>query len=156
MTGTIIRSVAIAGLALFATACSGGDDDKNDDPVCPTGTNATTLELTGVAPAAGTSVTNSMITHTFQTVGADARLDQLLLVTLPNHTAGSIPQFTGSVLPVPRTDGSGNDYQYSFTITWPTAPGHVAIADPGQYQNPKDNCVFQLPTPLFEYDITAP
>jgi hypothetical protein len=113
----------------------------------------TTVELTAVAPAAGASVKNSMIVHTYQTVGLDAHLTQIGLAALPNHTAGSPPAFTGSVQPVPRT-GGGTDYQYSFTITWPIAPAHVALADPGIYESEADGCRFQLPNPLFEYDVT--
>ena len=160
MTRTMLREVGLICLAIGAAACSGGgddDDNKTNEPVCPTGTNATTLELTGVAPAANASVPNSMIAHTFQTVGADAYVEQFPIVALANHTAGRIPETTQVMItPVPRADGSGQDYLYKFTVTWPTAPAHVALANSAIYVNPKDNCHFQLPTPLFEYDITAP
>jgi hypothetical protein len=59
-----------------------------------------------------------------------------------------------TITPVPRASGSGEDYRYTFTATWPTAPAHVAFYAPGVILNPKDDCKFAFPNPLFEYDIT--
>jgi hypothetical protein len=147
------------GVALLVplTGCSGGDDDdKQEDkgPTCPT-TEATTVALTNVAPAAGASVKNSMIVHTFQTVDVDAQLPSLELATLPTHTAGAVPQpLSPTVMHVARPSGSGTDFLYAFTVTWPTAPGHVTLIEPALYIDPTTNCKFQFPTPLFDYDIT--
>ena len=148
---------ATAVVVFLATACSSGGDGETsgraNQPVCPT-SGVMPIELTQVAPATGASVPNGMIAHTYQTVGLDARFASLRLATLGNHTAGAIPALSPTVTPVPRTDGSGNDYLYAFTITWPTAPGHVALADPSIYQSSADGCEYQLPSPLFEYDVT--
>lgn len=154
-SGSFWKWVGAAFLVPLA-GCSGGDgdDSENKGPTCPT-TETMTVALSSVAPAAGASVKNSMIVHTFQTVDVDAQLPSLQLATLPTHTAGAIPQSTAPmVTPVARPGGSGTDFLYSFTVTWPTAPGHVALVEPALYIDPTTNCKFQFPTPLFEYDVT--
>jgi len=154
VNGTWWRWALVALLVPLAGCSTDGDDDEQTGPVCPT-TDAMTVTLTNVSPAAGGSVTNSMIVHTFQTVDLDARLPSLQLATLPTHTAGAIPQSVApTVTQVARPGGSGTDFLYSFTVTWPTAPGHVALAEPALYVDPTTNCKFQFPSPLFDYDVT--
>jgi len=146
----------LVSAAVLVMGCSSGDDDDKQEakgPTCPT-TETMTVTLTSVSPAAGASIPNGMIVHTFQTVDVDARLPSLELATLPTHTAGAIPSgIMPSVTAVARPAG-GTDYLYSFTVTWPVVPGHVALVEPALYQDPTTGCKFQFPTPLFEYDVT--
>src|SRR5262245_3937081 len=119
----------VTAAALLATACGGGDDDddSNAGPVCPND-DVTMITLRDVSPAHGASVTNDAILHEFTTVGVDAQFATLHLLTLGTHTAGPIPSPTRfESVPVSRPDGSGLDFTYRFTITWPTAPGHVSL-----------------------------
>jgi hypothetical protein len=143
----------VLGAALTACGGSGDDDDAaKDTPQCPT-SGTMTIDLTNVTPDYGSSVPNGAVAHSYQTVGLDAHFKDIELVTLANHTAGKIPAFVPTATPVARTGGAGFDYVYTFTLTWPTA-GHVAVADPALYQSSGDGCVYTLPSPLFEYDIT--
>src|SRR6185295_9417943 len=48
-----------------------------------------------------------------------------------------------TVTQVARPGGSGTDFLYSFTVTWPTAPGHVALVEPALYVDPTTNCKFR-------------
>jgi len=89
--GSLWKWVGVAFLVPLAGCSGGGDDDdsENKGPTCPT-TETMTVALSSVAPAAGASVKNSMIVHTFQTVDVDAQLPSLQLATLPTHTAGAM------------------------------------------------------------------
>lgn len=136
------------------TACGGGGDDEDKGPKCPT--SATTpIQLGDVSPAPGASVTNNAIQHTFTTLGVDFYSTGFGVAPLQTHTAGSFPANTVVMItPVPRASGSGQDWRYSFTVTWPTAPAHVAFFAPTTIIDPEDDCKYSLPSPLFEYDIT--
>jgi hypothetical protein len=152
------RGAIWVALCLGVSACggSGGDDDaatKDTGPTCPT-TDVTTLVLTAVTPTRGASVPNHAIVHGYQTVGFDARFQDLVLAPLPQHTAGALPAISPTVEQRPRADGSGSDWYYSFTAEWPSAPAHVALYNPNRYKSDGDGCVYQLPNPLFEYDTT--
>jgi hypothetical protein len=129
-----------------------GEEDpapKDKGPTCPHD-DTTVLTLTGVAPAPGSSVSNSAIVHTFTTVGVNGVfLPTLRIGQLATHTAGSSPAGLSYTL-----QGSGADVIYTFMpFAWPTAPGHVALFEGDTFINPTDGCKMALPNPLFEYDI---
>ena len=137
------------GALLPSFGCGEDDPAPDEGPTCPHD-DTTVLTLTGVSPAAGSSVSNAAIIHTFTTVGlGDVYFDELRIGQLATHTAGAPPpgmMFT--VVP------SGSDITYTFMpFAWPTAPGHVALFDAGLYENPNDGCKIALPNPLFDYDI---
>ncbi|HEX6765353.1 MAG TPA: hypothetical protein VF103_07740, partial [Polyangiaceae bacterium] len=115
----------------------------------------TPITVGDVSPALGASVQNNDIQHTFTTLGLDFYATGLGVAPLSTHTAGSFPAGTiVMITPVPRTSGSGQDWQYSFALTWPTAPAHVAFYIPTPIKDPDNGCKYALPSPLFEYDIT--
>jgi hypothetical protein len=139
----------LIGALLPSFGC--GEDDpapKDEGPSCPHD-DTTVLTLSGVSPAAGSSVTNSAIVHTFTTVGVEAYFQTLSIGQLATHTAGTPPAgLSYTVMP------SGTDVVYTFMpFAWPTAPGHVAIFDGATYIDPNDGCQLALPNPLFEYDV---
>jgi hypothetical protein len=111
------------------------------------------LTLSGIAPAAGSSVPNSAIVQTFTIVGMHLELTPTFSL-MAAHTAGhSTPdpvQWTVSL--------SDADTLYtSEPITWQTAPGHVELDPPqGVFVDATTHCVSVLPTPTFSYDVTAP
>jgi hypothetical protein len=108
--------------------------------------------LSGVSPAAGSSVPNSAIVQTFTIDGTHLEIMPTFAL-MAAHTAGkSSPDPVGWFVSL-----SGADTLYtSQPITWQTAPGHVELDPPGMVEDTTTHCVWVLPTPTFSYDVTAP
>jgi hypothetical protein len=127
--------------------CSGISDGVN----CASVNAPAELHLTNVAPALGSSVPNDAVVHTFS-VQDNVAFEDIALAYLPAHTAGDPdPALTFNY----KVSADTVDYTATDPVTWQTAPGHVEIEAPVIYQTP-DGCAYQLPTPLFSYDVTAP
>jgi hypothetical protein len=142
----VVNRVVGCGLVSFVALSCGG----SDEPACGTVQAPKLIAIKDVSPAIGASVPNSAIVHSFTIVGQLLQLN-LGLGLPPAHTAGqSVPAQMGwTVTP------SGSDMVYrSEPLSWEKAPAHVEVDSSKLYETP-DHCVSALPTPLFQYDITA-
>jgi hypothetical protein len=147
---TVLCGLAAVGCGSSSSSDSGPNMTATAD--CGSVSVPKLLTLSGVVPAAGSSVPNSAIVQTFTLVGMHLELTPTFLL-MAAHTAGhSTPD------PVKWTVLlSGADTLYtSEPITWLTAPGHVELDPPGLLEDPTTHCVSTLPTPTFSYDVTAP
>jgi hypothetical protein len=123
---------------------------ENTDVVCAGPNAPAELHLANVTPAPGSTVANDAIVHSFS-VQDDIAFEDILLAYPPAHTAGaSDPALTFSY----KISSTTVDYT-GVAVTWEAAPGHVEIDAPVIYQTP-EGCSFQLPTPLFSYDLAGP
>jgi hypothetical protein len=110
------------------------------------------LTLKDVTPAAGSTVPDADIVHGFTVVNAPGLFKSVQLSPIAGkHTAGdSVPSswtFTASQ--------SGKDIRYEAAgVKWTHVPGHVAIEISERFQT-ADGCIYGLPSPLFDYDVTA-
>ena len=147
--------VVLGGLAVVGCGSGSASDsgpNMTATPDCGSVSAPKLLTLSGVAPAVGSSVTNSAIVPTFTIVGMHLEITPTFALTAA-HTAGeSNPD------PVDWTvSPSGADTLYtSEPITWLTAPGHVELNPPGVLEDTTTHCVSTLPTPTFSYDVTTP
>jgi len=141
-----VFSFGAAASVCVLTACS----EASPSPSCPGLGAPTVLELSDLTPALGATVTNDAIVHSFDIVG-DVTFDGLALSYPDAHTAGAAdPELTFHHEPATTLS--------NFTaaaVTWETAPAHVEINSPIVYQTP-EGCAYQLPAPLFSYDVTPP
>ncbi|HET7544960.1 MAG TPA: hypothetical protein VFK05_34075 [Polyangiaceae bacterium] len=145
------RGLGFGLFSILLVACGGSDDKPAANPDCGTVQAPTQLETKNVSPSPGSSVPNASIVQTFTIVGRHLQISPSFQLPA-SHTAGkTIPtpsQWTISV--------SGPDTVYtSEPLTWEKAPAHVEI-DASGLMATSDGCVFLLPSPLFEYDITEP
>jgi hypothetical protein len=143
-----LRALLAAVGALGVCACSGSG--AGDQGTCA-GVNApTVLTLVNLVPALGDSVPNRDIVHSFS-IADDLVFSDIALAYLETHTAGTPEpalQFTYTIAEQ-TTDLT------SSPVVWTSAPGHVELGAPLVYQTP-DGCAYELPSPLFSYDVTAP
>ena len=142
-------------LAFGLAACGGGgnspDSGASTDAYCGTSTNPGMLTLTGLSPALGSSVPNQHIVHGFTVVNAPAVFTNFTLAPGASHTAG---QPTPDSLKLQMTP-VGSDLVYQLTIaSWAHTPGHVELVASNGYATSK-GCVWEFPTPLFSYDVSA-
>ena len=144
-------------LGLVAVGCGGSDGNSGPSPKmgaatadCGTVQEPLTLTLKDVTPAAGATLANQEIIESFTIVGKLLKIDPTLAQGA-THSAGH-----ASPLPIPWTyTPSGSDTVYtSAPITWEKV-GHVELDPPGLLVL-SDGCVSILPTPTFNYDVTAP
>jgi hypothetical protein len=133
-------------LAAFAAACSSGSNGL----YCAGINNPVVLTLTNVTPAAGASVPNAAIVHSFS-VTNDIAFEDIALSYTALHTAGDP---TPAIAFTYTVAAESTDYT-STPVTWATAPAHVDLEAPIVYQTP-DGCGYALPSPLFSYDVTGP
>lgn len=158
MSGVLGCSV----FGLIALGCGSPDDDEEehsaDNPrmgraTADCGTVQEPLELTlkDVQPALGSSVPNSALVHAFTIVGKALKIEPAFSAPAA-HTAGRVdPEPLSWTLAL-----SGTDSVYtSVPFVWQTAPSHVELIPPGLLVTP-DGCVSVLPSPTFQYDVTAP
>lgn len=141
-----MRTLAILALALLHTGCA--EDDAA--PGCPGPSTPLELTLADVSPEPGTSVSNDAIVHTFTLTGSVA-FDSIAFAFPEAHTAGEPTPELG--FEFEQTD-AGTVYTAE-PVSWEVAPGHVELAVPVIYQTP-DGCGYELPSPLFAYDVTPP
>lgn len=164
MNNGVLSRVVLGGLLSFAAVGCGGSSDDNSGGAgagpkmgaatadCGTVQEPRTIELSNVSPALGATVPNTAIVQTFTIVG------QHLLTTptfggLPGvHTAGQ--QMPSPVGYTPVISGADLVYT-SQPLTWQNAPAHVELV-PSSIVYTDDGCVWTFPTPIFEYDVTAP
>jgi hypothetical protein len=119
---------------------------------CGKADEPTTLIVTDRAPALGATVKNSDITEGFTLRHASVLTDAIALdATSPLHTAG----FAMSAYTVtPPLSYAGTPGRFDRTVgSWSTAPGHVELSAVAGYRT-EDGCYYQLPSPLFSYDVT--
>jgi hypothetical protein len=150
----LIPSLAVLGCGSGDSRPTTGDDGSGHGAsyTCGTEQEPATFVLKDVKPAAGDVVPNRSIVHQFTIVDPPFMLSSFTLFLLPKHTAGT---FSPSALQLTGT-AQGKDLSYSATIdAWATAPGHVEIKLNQLMRNSND-CVFQFPSPVFSYDVTAP
>src|SRR5262249_8299950 len=100
--------------ALAACACSG----STTQGYCPGITNPTVLTLDDVTPAAGASVPNEAIVHSFSVLN-DIAFEDIALGSLPSHTAG-IP--TPAITFTYTITAESTDFA-SAPVVWSDAPG---------------------------------
>jgi hypothetical protein len=142
---------------LAALSCGSTDSDPGPKmgaatPGCGTVQEPLLLTLKDVKPALGSSVPNANIVHSFTIVGKLLKIDPTFAPAGTQHTAGArIP----NVLSWTYAASGGDTVYTSEPLSWTTAPGHVELTPPGVLVTP-DNCVSELPTPTFSYDISAP
>jgi hypothetical protein len=135
----------------FAVLGCGSSDDKSSANDCGTILSPNEFTVIDVQPAAGSSVPNSNIVHTFTIKGQHIEV-AMNLGMASEHTAGDpTPALSFSF----SASASGNDSIYtSAPVTW-AMPGHVELNEGGVQTNPASGCVSVLPNPLFSYDVTA-
>lgn len=144
--------LAISLSATLGCSSSGSAPSNGGAGNCGTQASPVIFTLKDVTPAAGSSVPNSNIVMTFTVVGLKLQIDPQFVLLPALHTAGvPIPN------PIPWTLSlSGNDTVYtSMAFSW-TAPGHVEMDPEFVEQDPSTSCIYELPTPTFSYDVTAP
>jgi hypothetical protein len=153
LVGFLLSSLGFVGCGSGSGPTTGDDGHGHGASyACGTREEPVTLVLKDVKPAAGESVPNRSILQQFTIVDPPFIVDKFTLMLLPKHTAGT---FTPTPLLLTMAS-QGKDQVYSATIdAWSTAPGHVELGLNGLMGNVND-CVFQFPSPLFSYDITAP
>jgi hypothetical protein len=127
----------------FVAGCSSSSESVN----CG-GIGMPTELHVDVTPALGASVPNNKIVHTF-TVLDPIGFDSQAIGYSSSHTAGDPDPALVFSLP------DANNTLTAAAVTWEYAPAHVEFEFPIVYQTP-DGCGYQLPSPLFSYDITAP
>jgi hypothetical protein len=137
-------------IALVAPcACS----DPSPAPNCPGVGAPALLELSDLTPALGASVVNDAIVHSF-TVEGDVSFDGVAsdALSYPRvHTAGT----ADPALAFEHVPASDLTHFTSVAVTWANAPAHVEITTPLVFET-DEGCAYQLPAPLFSYDVTAP
>jgi hypothetical protein len=142
-----------SGLALAACSSTSepGGASSTSTSTCGTVGAPKLLELTDVTPAAGASVPNSGVVHAFTVVAAPGLFTSLgLQYVAPEHTAGAADPSAWKI----TAKASGADVRYEAgPVSFANAPGHVTIAS-GQKFATADGCVYALPSPLFDYDVT--
>jgi hypothetical protein len=142
--------LALAGCSSDKSSDTGPNMTATAD--CGSQSEPKVLTLSGISPAAGSSVPNTAIVQSFTIAGM--HLEILPSFTLmAAHTAGqSTPSPVAWSVSI-----SGADTVYtSEPITWQIAPGHVELDPPGVVEDTTTTCVSVLPTPTFSYDVTAP
>jgi hypothetical protein len=139
-----------APMLLLVLLAASGCVEASPTPSCPGLGAPTVLEVTDLSPALGDSVSNDAIVHRF-TLAEDIRVDGLALEGSPEHTAG----LAHPALSFHHDPPSAADQFTADPITWATAPAHVEIVSPIVYQT-DEGCAYQLPSPLFSYDVTPP
>lgn len=148
--------VVLGGLAL-AGCGSGSSSDSGPNmtatATCGSESAPKLLTLTGVSPAAGSSVPNSAIVQTFTIVGMHLAITPTFAL-MAAHTAGQpTPSPVEWQVSFPP---SGDTLYTAQPVTWQTAPGHVELDPPGLLEDTTTHCVSVLPSPTFSYDVTAP
>ncbi len=129
-----------------ACACSGTSSEDH----CSGINDPTVLTLVNVVPALGDSVPNQDIVHSFS-IADDIVFSDIALAYLETHTAGT----PGPALKFSYEIAAATTDFTSSPVVWTSAPGHVELEAPIIYQTP-DGCAYELPSPLFAYDVTAP
>ncbi len=145
-------SLGLCTAAAFAVLGCGSSDDKTSSNSCGTITDPALIQLSNILPAAGSSVPNSAIVHSFTIDG------KLLQVTpsfgeAASHTAGDPIPATLIWTFAPSSDGKNTVYTAE-PVTWTTAPSHVELDWGGDIQD-SSGCVSYFQNPVFSYDVTA-
>ena len=162
--GVVMRAVWCGLLAAVLLGCGSTDSGnsggaagagpKMGAATADCGTVQEPLEFTisNVSPALGASVPNTGIVQTFTIVGQYLKIDNGSFALPTAHTAGTP---TPSPIVWTYAASGGNTVYTSQPITWQTAPAHVEFVPAGLLVL-EDGCVSSFPTPVFNYDITAP
>jgi hypothetical protein len=146
-------SWGLCAVAAFAVIGCGSSDDKTASNSCGTTLEPTLQTLSNILPAAGSSVPNSAIVHSFT-------IDGKLLEVTPSfgeaaaHTAGDPIPVTLTWTFAPSADGKSTVYTAD-PVTWTTAPSHVELDWGGDIQDLTSGCVSYFQNPVFSYDVTA-
>lgn len=141
-----------AAVALTVMGCS-SSDSKTSSSNCGTAADPMLLGMSNILPAAGSSVPNSAIVHSFT-------IDNELVQVTPNfgptatHTAGNPVPATLSWSLTVSADGKSTVYTAD-PVTWTTAPAHVELNWIGDVQDVASGCVSDFTNPVFSYDVTA-
>jgi hypothetical protein len=139
-------------LTAFAVMGCGSSDGSSSTNNCGTILSPKEFTVIDVQPAAGSSVPNSNIVHTFTIKGQVIETTMNLGMSAA-HTAGDpMPALSFSF----SASASGNDSVYTAAPVMWAMPGHVELNEGGVETNAASNCVSVLPNPLFSYDVTAP
>jgi uncharacterized membrane protein YgcG len=115
------------------------------------------LQVTGLSPEPGSTVSNEGIEHAFTVVNAPAPFPSFYFVSASGHTAGNF-EFEVEPPQVTMTQMGTDLLHVATAMHWQNAPAEVAFnvwpTETAKAIVTTDGCYYALPEPLFSYSVS--